>query len=62
MGITVRLHGTMQYIIELIRSTKNDLLNIRNENSWTLLQEKSLVIVHINKIYLRKIKSGKVNK
>ncbi|XP_050066480.1 zinc finger MYM-type protein 1-like [Aphis gossypii] len=55
----------LQNAIELIQSTKNELLNNRNEDSWNLLQEKSINIALQNNITLknkRNIRSGKVSK
>lgn len=40
-------------------------MNIRNEDSWTLLQEKCTSIAHENNIFFKNkknIRSGKVNK
>jgi rRNA pseudouridine-1189 N-methylase Emg1 (Nep1/Mra1 family) len=34
----------LQNAVELIKLIKNDLLNIRNEGSWALLQEKGRVL------------------
>lgn len=55
----------LQNAVELIKSTRNELLDIRNEDSWTLLQEKCRSIAHKNNIFffkLKNIRSGKVNK
>jgi len=55
----------LQNAIELIQSTKNELLNNRNEDSWNLLQEKSINIALQNNITLKNkinIRSGKVSK
>lgn len=55
----------LQNAIELIQSTKNELLNNRNEDGWDLLQEKSINIPLQNNITLknkRNIRSGKVSK